>query len=320
MTKGHIAVVGAGIAGLACSSRLLALGRAVTLFDKARGPGGRMSTRRIQTSLGEAAFDHGAQYFTAREPAFVEQVQQWAKLGLVAPWPAAGCDAWVGVPAMNSPLHALAGAVDARWSVRVDALERRVGGWEVQGEGGPWSGFDAVVMAVPAEQAAPLLRPFDTGMTARAEGAKAAPCWTLMVSFGEALPAPVDIIRGHQIIGWAAKNSSKPLRTGPQSWVVQATPEWSLQHLEDSAADVAQRLFSALAAMQGMDLPEPVALSAHRWRYARYPRRDAESLLWHAELGLGACGDWLLGPRVECAFLSGHRLAELICSHELTDQ
>ena len=63
----RIGIVGAGMAGLACAEELTRLGHAVLLFDKGRGPGGRMSTRRIQTSAGEAYFDHGAQYFTVRD-------------------------------------------------------------------------------------------------------------------------------------------------------------------------------------------------------------------------------------------------------------
>jgi predicted NAD/FAD-dependent oxidoreductase len=59
------AIIGAGMAGLACADALKEAGHNVALFDKGRGPGGRMSTRRMETPLGEVAFDHGAQYFTA---------------------------------------------------------------------------------------------------------------------------------------------------------------------------------------------------------------------------------------------------------------
>ena len=64
----RVLIIGAGMAGLSCAAALGSVGHAVTLIDKARGPGGRMSTRRVDTPLGQAAFDHGAQYFTARDP------------------------------------------------------------------------------------------------------------------------------------------------------------------------------------------------------------------------------------------------------------
>ncbi len=101
----RIGIVGAGIAGLACAHRLAGRGHDVVLFDKGRGPGGRMSTRRVQTPGGEAHFDHGAQYFTVRDDDFAQQVSAWIDDGVVAPWPAAGSGAYVGVPAMNSPVR-----------------------------------------------------------------------------------------------------------------------------------------------------------------------------------------------------------------------
>lgn len=313
MTQRNIAIVGAGIAGLACATRLAAGGHALTLFDKARGPGGRMSTRRVETAHGEACFDHGAQYFTARDPAFSGQVQAWAQAGGVAPWPAAGPDAWVGVPAMNAPVRLLAEARDVRWSSRIVSLEKRGDYWQLQGEVPLEGRFDAVVIAVPAEQAAPLLLPFDVSMATRADRAQAAPCWTVMASFEAPLPITTDVLRAEGVLGWAARNSAKPQRRGPEAWVLQATPRWSQEHLDDGADEVVQCLLAALAKCSGVTVPAPMQASAHRWRYARYGGvENGEGMLWNAGLGIGVCGDWLLGPRVECAWLTGDRLGQAV--------
>ena len=119
-----IAIVGAGIAGLSCADALTNMGHDVILLDKGRGPGGRMSTRRMDTPLGQVAFDHGAQYFTARDPGFCAQVDVWAEHGIVARWPQAAVDAWVGVPGMNAVIKAMAAWHDVRWNVHVDRIER----------------------------------------------------------------------------------------------------------------------------------------------------------------------------------------------------
>src|SRR3990167_5715659 len=81
-TPPEIAIIGAGIAGLACARRLQLAGVSVTLIDKSRGPGGRMSTRRGE----QWQCDHGAQYFTARQPLFRAEVQRWLKAGVAARW------------------------------------------------------------------------------------------------------------------------------------------------------------------------------------------------------------------------------------------
>ncbi len=304
----HIGIIGAGLAGLACGERLRQAGCDVTLYDKGRGAGGRMATRRVTTEQGDASFDHGAQYFTARDMAFRAQVAAWHEAGLVAPWPASGTHAWVGAPSMNAPVRHLAGKANVHWSVQVAGLTQVDGAWAIQG-----TAFDAVLVAVPAEQVVPLLKPWAPEIAQAAAATKSQPCWTVMAAFAERLSPSTDTMREQGIIGWAARNSAKPGRSGPESWVIQAGPEWSQAHLEEAAEAVLPQILSAFAQILGAPLPPTLVASAHRWRYAQCGACAAgEGAIWDAALRLGACGDWLLGPRVESAWLSGRRLAEQV--------
>ena len=76
-----IAIIGAGLSGATAARGLADAGHCVRLFDKGRGPGGRMSTRRIDTALGQVRLDHGAQFFTARGESFARQVKAWTDAG-----------------------------------------------------------------------------------------------------------------------------------------------------------------------------------------------------------------------------------------------
>lgn len=310
------AIVGAGLAGLACADQLAAAGHHVTLFDKARGPGGRMSTRRMATEFGDASFDHGAQYFTVRDPGFQALVARWEELGLAARWPEAGAEAWVGVPAMNAPVKNMAAAHDVHWSARVDALSRDAAGWSLQGEGLPRQFFDAVVIAVPAEQAAVLLEPWDAAMAQQAAATQSAPCWTAMIALAEPLPTGTRTLRDSGPIGWAACNSSKPGRTGPESWVIQAAPAWSREHLEADATWVTHALLTSLADGLQIAIPDPMCAMSHRWRYARSGAHGA-GLLHNPEHDLAVCGDWLIGPRVESAWQSGSLLGKRLAEQHM---
>lgn len=308
-----IAIVGAGMAGLRCGTRLAAAGHDVRLFDKGRGPGGRMATRRmrLEGAAGEAAFDHGAQYITAKGAAFAAQLEDWAAAGIVAPWPAAGEGAFVGVPSMNAPLKAMATGLNVSWGVEIAGLTSDAGGWRLGGVEGI---FEALVVAVPPEQAARLLAPVDARLAEMAGSVRSAPCWTLMAAFAAPLPG-ADVLRGESVVGWAARNSAKPGRSGIadgalETWVVQATPDWSAAHIEDAPETVAEPLLAALAERMG-PLPAPLAVAAHRWRYAQ-SAGTGDGAVWHAEARLGLCGDWLLGPRVESAWTSGDMLAAMI--------
>ena len=132
----RIGIVGAGMAGLACAEALAGQGHDLVVFDKGRGPGGRMSTRRVQTPVGEAQFDHGAQVFTAQDEAFQRRVATWVREGAVAPWPAAGPGAFVGVPGMNGPVRQMAGGLSVHWSSLVTGLEGLDTGWRLSLDAG----------------------------------------------------------------------------------------------------------------------------------------------------------------------------------------
>lgn len=310
----RIAIVGAGMAGLSCAEGLVKIGHEVTLLDKARGPGGRMSTRRMDTPMGPISFDHGAQYFTARDPGFSQQVRDWADQGVVANWPLPDPNAWVGTPGMNTVIKAMAEGHAIHWNVHVDRVERHAEGWSLSAGAAIFAGYDALVLAIPAEQALPFLSLHDFSMAREAMLARSQPCWTAMFAFDQTLPGGREMIRDTGNIGWAARNLAKPGRSGPEGWVVQARPEWSQAHIEDQPEAILAQLLAELAGALGIEQPVPIAVAAHRWRYAMCAGLG-HGALWNAAPGLGLCADWLLGPRVESAWLSGQQLARTILEY-----
>lgn len=308
----EIGIIGAGMAGLSCAAHLQTGGFGVTLFDKGRGAGGRMSTRRIATPLGEAQFDHGAQYFTVRDPAFKATVDGWAQAGHAERWPIVGQSVWVGTPSMNSLVKAMAVDRNIVWNRHVGGIERTGTGWHLTLKDGLSERFDAIVLAIPAEQAASLLGLQEFDFARRAMFARSQPCWTVMAAFAQPLDIASPIIRDRAIIGWAARNSAKPGRTGPESWVIQGKADWSKDHLEGDPDTVIAALLAELEREAGAPLPPLIASAAHRWRYAM-SAGTGDGSLWNETIRLGVCGDWLLGPRVENAWLSGRQLADQMC-------
>jgi renalase len=310
-----VAIVGAGMAGAACARALADAGQMVRLFDKGRSVGGRLAQRRVE----QGVFDHGAQYFTARDPAFVAAVEDWRAQGIVADWPGGigsdGRGVMVGVPAMSAPVKALLADLPVSTGWRVTKLGQATGGWTFVGEDGRRDGpFGAVLLAVPAAQAADLLATAgEAGAAAlllRLGGVRMAPCWSVMVAFAAPLGGTAPTLRpADGPLAWAACNASKPGRGNGETWTLHGTPDWSRAWLERDPAEVAPDLVAAFAAALGRPLPEPNYLAAHRWRYALAERPLSEPCLWDAALQIGLCGDWCLGPRVEAAFLSGRALA-----------
>lgn len=315
-----VGILGGGMAGLTCAVQLAQRGIASTVFDKGRGPGGRMATRRITIGDREISFDHGAQYFTARHPAFIAVCRTWHAEGVITPWPAAGNDAWVGIPGMNAPLRHMAAGLDVRWGTQAERISRAGSRWEVQA-GGATHQFDQLVAAVPAEQAAVLLADAAPEMARRAAAVRSDPCWAVMALFDQPIDIPADVIRDDAApIPWAARNGAKPGREGTESWVIQGSPRYSAEILERTPEDICPMMLAQFFDQVGVAPLEPIHCAAHRWRYARVPAvaepvtgQDLGDIaIWDFGIALGAAGDWLAGPRVENAFLSGRGLAEMI--------
>ena len=344
-----IAVIGAGIAGLACAELLAQAGQRVHVFDKSRGPAGRMSTKRGEDGVDAQGAgtawqcDQGAQYFTARDADFHAQVQRWVQAGAAALWPgriasyssshsasgfvpsSTALARYVGTPRMTAPAHYLmrmlgdlsAPAMPVQFHLQstVQTLEAQDGAWQlrtleagVQPQIQPHH-YRTVLLAMPAPQALALLNPVAPDGAALAASATMRGCWAVMLRCSAAVNLSFDgaFIDGGPL-SWIARDSSKPGRTGPETWLLHASAEWSEAHIEDDAAKVCAALLQAFAALGGPD-PASVQATAHRWRYADSAPALTAGCWWSADARLGACGDWLNGGKVEGAWLSGRALA-----------
>jgi renalase len=319
----RFAVIGAGMAGLACAHELARADARVTVYERSRGLGGRLATRRI----GQLAFDHGAQFITARSHPFSRYAEIALRAGMLdawrprimeddRAWPAPIEDWWIGQPGMSALVRPLARNIEIQSGIAVHELIPSQRGWELHTDSGRQHvTFRAVAVAVPAPQAYSLLGPHSRSFRHIAE-ARMAPCWTGMYAFDPPIDAGADARRWTTgPLVWAACNSSKPERPRtPQCWVVHASSGWTRQHLDLDAKSAANLLLRAFEDNLGYRLPTPVHRDAHRWRHALVEQPLGLSCLVDEELSAGACGDWCIAPRVEAAFESGRSLAHSLLS------
>ncbi|MBV8657601.1 MAG: FAD-dependent oxidoreductase [Burkholderiales bacterium] len=319
----RIAVIGAGMAGMTCAKRLSAAGVHVEVFEKSRGIGGRLNTRRGD----DWQCDLGAQYFTASTPAFQVEVDHWIEKNAVLPWYPrlfiydeeglfrhTGADTvrHVGVPKMNAMLGCLDGNVALHLNVQVNGLVLHDDAWYLDlGSAGPRVGpFDAVLCAVPAPQAFPLVAPWSPELRQIASSVEMLPCWAAVAHYDEPVATDFDAVFVNEgALRWVARDSSKPLRQGKETWLIHASLGWSQRWLESDPEWVSSELANAVQEILGL---RPVNCKAHRWRYADMAAPLHLGAAWDQSRGIGLCGDWLSGGKVEGAWTSGKQLAEQV--------
>lgn len=323
----RIAIIGAGMAALSALAVLRQHGHQVELFEKSRGTGGRLASKRGQ----QASWDMGAQYIKANSPEFARTLADWHQQGLVEPW---AVTPWVlengsarpspddqlryAAPSrMTSLSRALAEPATAlHTSTRITALQQAGQRWQVQSEQNEiFADFDAVIVTTPPAQAEPLVSS-STTLSSACQNAHMLPCWTLLLAFEQPLTTAFDaaFVKDGPI-QWLARNSSKPGRAALETWVIMARHDWSHSCIDHTRPWVEQQLISAFWQLLGQDAVKPLESWLHRWLYALPQQPSGSGFALDHQQKLALCGDWLHSASVEGAWLSGQAAATALLGH-----
>jgi renalase len=322
----RVLVLGAGCAGLVAALDLVAAGHEVTVVDKGRAVGGRLATRRV----GDAVFDHGAQFTTFKHDDVRDLVDRWERDGALASWFHGAPDETGdddghprlrGVPTMRSLAERLAGDLpDVRTGLRVTALCADASGWvasavAVDGGAPVEITATALVCTAPLPQTLALLDDGGVELEERLEAALRPVTYdpTLAVL---AVPDGVPALPNHGAlrladgeVSWLADLHAKGTSPVP-AVVVHGDPAVSRELWSASDAEVADRLLVAARPHLGVDAR---AVHVHRWRYATPtgppPGGDELTLTATTPAPLAFAGDAFAGGRVEGALRSGRAAA-----------
>ncbi len=324
----NIAIIGAGLSGLVLGKRLREYAN-VTIFEKSRGVSGRLATRTI----GDYEFDHGAQFLTSRSKAFKKFLAPYIESGYVTEWlpHVITLEAdrkfytrpwfephFVGSPAMTSLCKKLAEDQNIEFQVHISELTQGDNGWLLQAEDLKIeTKFDWVISTAPAPQTRELLGGFIPEELLSGEGGldsvQMSPCFCLMLGFKSLHKLPFDAARVKRSpIEWIMLNSSKAGRRGVSTLVVQTSNDWAKENLERPQEYIMAILLAELRQLLPESLTDHDVISLQRWRYSRVEKPMAQDYLLDTETRLAACGDWAVEGRVEGAFTSAERLANVL--------
>jgi predicted NAD/FAD-dependent oxidoreductase len=341
----RIAIIGAGLSGLAAAFRLSGSGAAVQIFEKSKGLSGRAASR----SKNGCRYDYGANYFkvSSNEVArllfqslptdglcrIVGDVDTFDEAAVVTP----------GDPGQNA---------GAKWSYRdgINTIGKRLvegAGLEVVRDtlvtklircGGKWSlataggivgeGFDGVILTPPAPQTILLLEScqeiasdLKAALLAELGRSRYHSQFTVVLNFAgtSALSrgafALINSDRRHDL-AWISHENKKPghVPAGESLFVVQMSPCWTERHYESPSEEViATALEKAAPFLEGNLLPLNWS-DFQRWRYAHpFTAADPGKMRPAAAIGLYFAGDTFIGKgRVPGAIETGFAVAQEI--------
>ena len=314
-----VAVIGAGMAGLACARILRRAGCYVEVFEQDRIIGGRMATTR----LGLIPFDHGAQYVTARTDIFRSYLDELVSSAYATRWVPTAANGegasqlmpwFVGTPGMSSIVRPLAEGVRLHTDRRVHTLKRGEKGWylwfEDETSAGP---FHAVAIATPAPEARLLVGRLKE-LAAPLEKVRMSPCWAVMARLEDRVFPTQDVFSDmSEVVRWVSRNNAKPGRPSRGDHVIiHASPNWSRETEDVDPEVVASELWNEVCNILGLPPTRPAQVSAHLWRNGLVDEALGETFLFSTEHLVGLAGDWCLGRLGEHAYESGIGLGRAI--------
>ncbi|MEM8810698.1 MAG: FAD-dependent oxidoreductase, partial [Cyanobacteria bacterium P01_G01_bin.38] len=304
-----IVIIGTGLAGLTCGLTLQKAGHQVVWVDKSRGVGGRLASRRLQGTCA----DHGVRYWAPQHPDLQKLTATLTKQDILKPWPVSAYrySRVEPIPQLTrqtlaQPIYCAQNGVNAiakylaanqailRQHRVVEIKQNRPSTWQLVCEtpdGVDTLSTEAIVIAIPAPQAVPLLAPhrFAQSRLTQIEAVRYAPSLTLMLRYaaGAVLPEPhspspqpvtiepATIKNGWTIalepegpLAWMALESSKHRPPDAPLIVMQSQASFAELYLDatDLQTAVPPLLHTANQVLPG--LPAPEQWQIHRWRYA----------------------------------------------------
>jgi len=347
----EIAVVGAGAAAAAATFVLDDANATVdvTVLEKSGGLCGRAATRRH----GELTYDYGANYVKSDEERVAHllterldddgladisaapegRVYTFDEDGAVSPGRESDTQMWSYRAGLTQIAKRLFGRTDAdiHRRTRVETLRRdpESATWMlVDTDGNTWGPFDAVLLNPPAPQTADLLQtaewasPVRDSLLEAVDSVEFRTIWTAVLHYPFELDLPyyglVNTDKAHEV-GWLSREECKPghVPAGESLLVVQANPDWSVEHYDDDPGENVAALAAHAADIVGDDrLADPDWTDHQGWRYALPDAgAPADPLVDARAEGLYCAGDWVVGEaRVHAALSNGLDVGEAIAT------
>jgi renalase len=321
----RIAIIGAGISSIAIAQNLKKIAE-VSIFEKSRDVGGRMALRCATPY----EFDHGAQFFTAKDTNFKNFIKPLIKKKIIKSWDARFAEfidnkilrtiSWseeyphyVGVPGMNSIAQYLSTELNIKLNTKVKKIVRNIYNWDLFDDDSNNLGkFDWVISTAPAMQSAEILPAYFKYHKDLLDR-KMVGCFSLMLGFKKPISLLWDaaLIREADI-SWVSINSSKPDRGKAFTMLIHSTNAWAEKHLSDDSQSVISYLNRETSRIIGHDTSNADHVGLQAWQYANIGKQNQSDLLIDYDNKLAACGDWTIQGRIENAFEAGFLMAHEI--------
>ena len=316
-------VIGSGISG-ATIANLLSKKNSVDLFDKARGPGGRSSFKRLDKAKG---FDHGTQYISPKSLAFKKFVNTLIKKKILKKWD--GNHLFlnkakkqnknhlkiIGRKGNNDISKYLLKNIKCYFQTELKKIDYKEKKWVLTFSDGNKKIYEKLILTCPFSQLSKLSRNFIKAPFIKKK-VKMDANITVMFVIKKTNKNVSSYLFDDKILGWAAKeNSKKRFKSHQDLWTLQSTHKWANKKINKNREnkDINSKiLIDLFFKLTGIKKTKILFSLNHGWKYSSNSNPLKIKSYWNSSLNLGVCADWFVGPRLEAGWISANDLYKKI--------
>ncbi|MDC0093003.1 NAD(P)-binding protein [Alphaproteobacteria bacterium] len=305
-----ILIIGSGIAGIAASLKLKSYGLESTVVDKGNFIGGRIGTREKKIGKNTYYFFHGAQFFSAHKNNFQNIINAGVQKNYIKEFGNFSPSRFRGFPTMQNFLLNLSKDINVLQKYKVTDLKKINDKIKVLDNiNKNWNVFDAVISTIPAPQNIELMDDFPI-LKQSLKTASYDACIAIMFYFDKKplnIPTYFDFYDKDSILSWMAAGSNIKF------WTAHTRGSYSNLNLNTNKSLIKNQTFSSIndCFLPYKNIPNIHFSSLHIWRYAKIKKIVIGKQI-DPEFPIAIAGDFMEGPNIESAFISGEKAADLI--------
>ena len=314
-------IIGSGVSGSTIAS-LLSKKYNVEIFDKARGLGGRASNKRF---INNQSFDHGVQYISPKSKEFKKFIQFLYKKKELKIWDGNHLDftfekkekeeKYIGSKGNNVISKYYTRDIKKNFQSSVKSIFFKKYFWEVKLDTKKIIKAKSIIFTCPFPQLKKIAGKYLDKKFVKLKIIME-PNITTMIAFKNQKEVPVSSIKfNDDILAWAAnENSKKRFSSSNSLWTLQSSVRWAKKtiNIYKKNKKVENTLISRFLNFTGYKKDKIIFKKTHGWKYSYNFQSSPYKSYWDKKLRIGVCADWLIGSKVESAWLSANNLAKKI--------
>ena len=316
-------VIGSGISG-ATIANLLSKKHSVILFDKARGPGGRASFKRIN---GKTGFDHGTQYISPKSKEFKRFTKILIKKKILKIW--GGKHVFlnskkkedkkhlklIGKNGNNDISKYLLKEINCNYQSELKKIYYKDKSWHLYFADGKFKSFKNIILTCPFPQLKKLSKKFIKNSFLN-KSIKMDANITTMIAIKKNEISNSSYLFEDSILGWAGnENSKKRFKSRYDLWTLQSTFAWAnkkINHNKKNKKENSKIMIDKFFQLSNIKKTKIEYILNHGWKYSSNSKPFRIKSYWDPKKKIGICADWFVGPRLESGWISAHDLFKKI--------